>query len=66
MSVCVELHNWFQMFNVEKNFFQRNDDAKVIKIPFKFLSPDLYGPDVKLGTFQFDFSHVSFFNLINN
>jgi len=56
-SVCVELHNWFHMFNIEKNFFLRNDDAKVIKIPFKFLSPDLYGPEEKLGAVQFDFSH---------
>ena len=51
------------MFNIEKNFFLRNDDAKVIKIPFKFLSPDLYGPEEKLGAVQFDFSHVSFENL---
>ena len=58
-SVCVELHNWFQMWNVEKNFFQKNDDAKVIKLPFKFLSPDKYGPEKAGSFYQFDFAHVS-------
>ena len=47
------------MWNIEKNFFQKNDDAKVIKIPFKFLSPDKYGPEKAGSFYQFDFAHVS-------
>ena len=49
------------MWNIEKNFFQKNDDAKVIKIPFKFLSPDKYGPEKAGSFYQFDFAHVSLF-----
>ena len=60
-SVCIELYNWFKLFNLENNAFGTNNDiTRVIKIPYKFLSPDKYGPEKRSDSvYQFDFCHVS-------
>merc|ERR1712241_1027245 len=59
MAVCVELHNWFAMFNWQRNFYGSNNDiARVIKIPYKFLSSSLYGPEQRGRLFKFDFAHT--------
>ena len=67
-SVCVELYCWLKMYNWAKYYdYKWNGDyPTVIKIPQKYLSPDLYGPEENRFGVQFDFCHVSKINLKKN
>ena len=58
-SVCVEMYNWFKLWNVEGKPYFDHDKPNVIKIPQKYLSPTLYGPKpTKIGM-EFDFAQVN-------
>ena len=57
-TVCVELMNFMEMFNLENRAFKARNSPTVIKLPQKFCSHQ-YDVEVKKGYIQFDLATVS-------
>lgn len=57
-TVCVELVNFFRVFNLENRHYVSGDFPSVIKIPQKFCSSE-FVHKVKSGAIEFDLALVS-------